>query len=221
MTDRRPAVVALLIASLALAGCAELFEFPAPSPAASGSPSPSPTAEDAPPEAPAPVPGSASGAVIPTDCRTLVSLEVYEATFGDVPLNDPGYTDAGKVGVLRPTEPPEGATVQEIIESQTRLGCLWRDPAADITYLWASVAIVDPLIGGQFMREREAEGFTCWQMHGGERCQLIQPNEVYPVDEGFTHFLRDDVYVYVGQANIVTNDLLGDVVAQLWGDAAG
>ena len=96
-----------------------------------------------------------------------------------------------------------------------------RDPGADITYLWASVAIVDPLIGGQFMREREAEGFTCEQMHGGVRCQLIQPNEMYPVDEGFTHFLRDDVYVYVGQANLVTNDLLGDIVAQVWGDAAG
>ena len=221
MTDRRPAVVALLIASLALTGCADLFDFPAPSPAASGAPSPSPSDEAAPAPAPAPAPVSASGAVIPTDCRALVSQEVYEATFAGVPLNDPDAIAAGAVGVQRPTEPPEGATVQEIVESRTQLACLWRQTKADITYLWASVANVDPHIGGQFMREREAEGFTCEPMHGGERCQLIQPNQTYPVDEGFTHFLRDDVYVYVGQANLATNDLLGDIVAQVWVDAAG
>jgi len=221
MTDRRPAVVALLVASLALAGCAELFDFPAPSPAVSGGPSASPSSEPTLPPARAPIPGSTSGAVIPTDCRALVSQEVYEATFGEVPLNDPDAIATGEVGVQQPTEPPEGADVQETIESQTQLACLWRQPEADITYLWASVAIVDPLLGGQFMREREAEGFTCVQVHGGERCQLIRPNEMYPVDEGFTHFLRDDVYVYVGQANLVTDDLLGDIVAQVWGDAAG
>jgi hypothetical protein len=142
--------------------------------------------------------------------------QVYTAIFGDTPLNDPAVVGSEGAGKVEPTAAPAGATAQEVLSSATQLRCIWRDPNADITYLEATVATVDTAIAATYLDGLPAGGYTCTEANGGRQCQLIKPNEQYPVDEGHTEFVRDAVYISVNQANFPTKNLLGAIVATLW-----
>ncbi|MCU1584894.1 MAG: hypothetical protein JWM49_1450 [Microbacteriaceae bacterium] len=142
----------------------------------------------------------------------------YGSVFGDTPLNDPAMLDGGTPsGHVTPSAPPPGASQAEVLQSATELICIWRDPAADITGLQVTVARVDPAVAKAYLAGLTAKGYTCGEAHSGLRCGLIKPNATYPVDEGYTSFLRDDIYIDVSQANFPTNDLIGKIVGTLWG----
>ncbi|HEV7955909.1 MAG: hypothetical protein JWL94_2182 [Microbacteriaceae bacterium] len=146
-----------------------------------------------------------------------MSPTAYAATFGDLPLNHPAVVGPRDAGAVTPSSPPTGATAEEILSHATQLRCIWRDPMADITYLAATIGTADTATGRLHLEELAASGYTCVGVHGGTRCQMVKPDETYPVDEGYTAFLRDDIYIYVGQANFATEDLLGEFVDNLWG----
>lgn len=151
------------------------------------------------------------------DCRSLVSADRYDDIFLGTPLNDPGTVDVSITGVLTPTAPPEGASPEEILAAAAQLRCIWRDPGADITSIAVTIARVDVAVADAHLDEIAASGYTCTEAHSGRACQLVQPNDQYPVDEAFTYFLRDDVYISVVQANFPTDDLLGDMASVIWG----
>lgn len=206
----RPALLAVgIFATLAVTGCQPLGAGADPSPSASDPAIPSPSTS----ASPSP---SAAPASIPADCENVVEKDVYAATFADVPLNDPGFGEG--LGVLEPTEPAAEATPEEILEAATELFCVWGDSQADITQLTASFGHVDRSVAQQYLGTLSAAGYTCGEMLGGLRCQRIQQNEQYPVEEGETVFLRDDVYIRIYQANFPTNNLLGSIVEKVWGN---
>jgi hypothetical protein len=153
---------------------------------------------------------------IPNDCRQLVDPQTYAATFGGTPLNDPNVIGPVAAGAVEPSAPPAGATTKAILSSATQLRCIWRDPGADVTYLEATVATVDAVVAAQYLDELPASGYTCTMANGGQQCQRVQPDPQYPVDVGDTSYLRDNVYIYVGQANFPTHNLIGSIVATLW-----
>ena len=202
----RPALIALAIA-LSIAGCA------AAQPAETQSTSPSPTTSAAPSSAPAPAPAPVA---VPTDCLTIVDSGVYAATFVDMPLNDPTIAAYYPLGVLIPSEPAAGATVEEAIDSSVELRCLWRDPNADITFLQVEIGTVDPTLGSGYLDGLPAVGYDCEETLDGRRCQIVGTNDMYPVEEGTTVFLRDDVFISVEQANVPTSGLLDAIVARIW-----
>lgn len=194
----------LVVAVLALTGCVPSDPTPTPSTTPAPSASESPTASAAPTIA------------LPAECADLVSEETYAAVFASTPLNDPGFLGETPAGAIEPTEPPAGATAEQILASAARLYCVWRDPNADITGLVAAVAIVDVVVAEQQLQLLSERDYTCADAFGGRRCQLVRQNELYPVEEGHTVFLRDDVYITVDQYNYPTNGLLEEIVTRLW-----
>ena len=185
-------------------------------PAATSAPSPT----DTPTASPTPGPGgTATPVAIPTDCQDIVSAEAYAAVFGGTPLNPEGFTtrSGAPFGRVTPTTPPAGATPAEVVRGATTLDCLWRDPNADITFVEVALGAVDPAVGTSYLDDLAADGYTCVDIHEGHRCHLTRPNADYPVDESFTRFQRDAIFISVDQANFPTDDLIGDIVDRLWG----
>ena len=198
----RPAALVLAV-GLALTACATA------QPAATQSTSPSSTTSAAPSSTPAPV-------AVPTDCLTIVDSDMYAATFVDMPLNDPTIATYYPLGVLSPSEPATGATVEEAIDSGVELRCLWRDPNADVTFLEVEIGAVDAALAAGYLDGLPAVGYDCEAALDGRQCQIIGQNEMYPVEEGTTVFLRDDVFISVEQANFPTNGLLAAIVGRVW-----
>ena len=231
MKARRRAIVPLVplaVALFALTGCTGLDVgsgdgTASPSPSAdtdAPSASPTPSASGSPTATPTPGPtGTASPVAIPPDCRDIVSAGDYEAVFGEVPLNPEGFTtrSGAPFGQVTPTTPPTDATPAEIVRSATTLDCLWRDPNADVTFLEVALGAVDPAVGASYLDDLAADGYTCVDIHEGRRCHLTRPNADYPVDESFTRFQRDGIFISVDQANFSTNDLIGRIVDRLGG----
>jgi len=205
MTAHPLALVALVLGALALGGCTggTAPSGGTPSPSATQSESPSPSA-------------TARSVALPKDCLSVVKKTRYEPTFGDTPLNDPGVVDAADAGVVEPTPSPAGATASEVLANAVELHCVWRDPGADITYLEVSMAHVDSAVATGYLTELASKSYSCTDTLGGRSCTLVKPNEQYPVDEGYTSFLRDDVFISIAEANFPSPSLLADMVAALW-----
>jgi len=220
---RRRTVVPLALALLALTGCAGTDIGPdagGPTPStsreatdtASPSPTPAPTPTDTPAD-------GAPTAAVPTDCKDIVNLGVYEDVFANTPLNPEGFTTRSgePFGQITPTTPPPGATPEEVVRSATTLDCLWRNPEADVTGIEVALATVDPAVGNAYLASLAEEGYECTEVHEGRRCHLTERDAQYPVDNAYTRFLRDDVLISVDQSNFPTDDLLGDIVDRIWG----
>ena len=194
-----------LVGALLLTGCATDDPAPAaPSDSATRSPATSATP-------------SPTAAGLPTDCATVFDAATYEATFGATPLNDPALQYPDELGAISPTSPPSGASTDETIESGVELRCIWRDPGADISFLLLEAGRVTPEAAQARLEQLAAEGYTCEDQLGGRQCQLVRPNEQYPVDEADTQLVRDDVLIRVQQANVPTTGLMAAVVARIWG----
>lgn len=206
-------VLALAIGTL-LAGCGTDDPAPTGSPSNSGSVTATPTATAAPAPAPAP---TAASVKIPTDCKAIMSTATYSSTFASIPLNDPIVMGGRPGGAVTPTTAPAGATTKQILDAGVQLRCLWRSPSADVTYLEVDIATVDPAIASAYQTSLAGTGYTCAAANGGQQCQLVRKNSQYPVDEAFTYLLRDKVFISVSQANIDTNNLMGEIVKSIWG----
>ena len=208
MTPRLSRLVLVLVAaaSISLAGCT-----PAEAPRADD-----PAAEPAEPAAtPTPMP-SENPVVLPDDCLDIVAPQVYDAIFQGTPLNDPAVVEANEVGALTPGPPDASATPDQAVEDATQLRCVWRDPAADVTFLQAEFATVQPTVAEAYLSALPGLGYTCGETLGGLRCQIVGTSPLYPVEEGTTVFVRDDVVITVEQANFPTTNLLAEIVGGIW-----
>ncbi|MEO7123678.1 MAG: hypothetical protein ABI400_11295 [Lacisediminihabitans sp.] len=185
---------------------------PASSAMATPGAAPAPTTSATPSAAP-----QKAAFTIPSDCHNLVNAATYSAVFAGTPLNDPRVVNPGEAGPLQPKTAPSGVTPEVVLASATQLRCVWRDPGADVTYLEATVATVDPAVASTYLDALAAQGYTCKQANGGRQCQLVAPNTQYPVDDAHTVLLRDTVYIYVGQSNFKTTNLMGSIATTIWG----
>lgn len=220
---------AVLAAAFLLTGCQGGAAQPSPEPTvtetATVTPTPSVSAtpdegadgdDDGATAAPTTAPATVS---IPTDCTDIVSADRYEATFGDTPLNPEGYVlpDGSARGVHTPVTPREGVASSAVAEDLSELTCLWRDPRADITGISISTGHLDAAGEAALLAATEREGATCTDERGGRRCVSTSVVEPYGADAANTTFLRDGVFVHVGQSNFPTDDLLSALVARIWG----
>jgi hypothetical protein len=181
-------------ALLLLTACApDPAETPAPvAPATTGTPSTSPTAS----ASPAPS-GSPTVFAVPTDCRAILSESVL-AQLGETPLNPENF---GPVGV----------------QGDGSLICLWRDPAADTSFLRTEISrenrgpaldMLNALV--------ENEGFSCYTPDGGTRCEKTWPNPQYPVTDGRTLFYRDDILIDTTFSNLAPSGYTDSIVAHVF-----
>ena len=90
-----------------------------------------------------------------------------------------------------------GATYGEIISSAVELFCNWDDSASDFNFLQLFMGHVPVNVGNAQLDQLAADGYDCEEV-------------------GDTHFLRDDVYIRVGQSSFPTTGLLGAVVDRVW-----
>ncbi len=134
---------------------------------------------------------------LPTDCRAILSDDVL-AQLGDHPLNHEAYDD---VGVL----------------ADGSLRCRWRDPSVDITGLQTLISRVNRGEALEMLNGLMAtEGFICYESEGGSRCERERPSAQYPVIEGRTLFLRDDVLIDTEYWNLAPTGYTSSIIAHLW-----
>ncbi len=198
---RRPlALPALAAAALALAACAPEASA---GPAASDTPSASATAAAAPSATASPTPSpstlpSTVPVTMPTDCRAILSESVL-AELATTPLNDPATGVA--TGVR-----PDGSLV-----------CLWRNPAADTTFLQTTISRMNRGPALDLLNGLAATGtLTCYTPSQGTRCDGTWPNPTYPVTDGRTLFWRQDVLIDTSYSNLAPSGYTDGIVAHLF-----
>ncbi|MFJ3322327.1 MULTISPECIES: hypothetical protein [unclassified Curtobacterium] len=156
-----------------------------------------------------------TAATIPTDCRALVPASDYDRFFGDVPLQRVLPVAEGLPAEATP--PPVVDTGSGLPE--TDLYCLWRDPAADITGLAVTMGHGTPeeLANGE---RSYYEGWspTCEESDGIRICRQTRPDPQYGTDWSRTRYVRGDTWLEIDQANFPTDNLLGAIVGEIWGD---
>ena len=218
----------LFAAALLLTGCQSGAAQPSPEPTVTetATVTPTPSASPAPEEgtdgddeataAPTTAPATVS---IPTDCTDIVAADRYETTFRGSPLNPEEYPlpDGSPRGVHVPEAPREGVTSTGVAEDLSELTCLWQDPRADITGISISAGHLDAAGEAALTAAAEREGATCTDELGGRRCTSTRVVEPYGADAANTTFVRDGAFVHVDQTNFPTDDLLGAIVARIWG----
>jgi len=220
------AVTTALLVTLAAAACTGGGAPDADDPTTA----PSPTATEAAMTSAAPEPSSTPApASIPTDCTDVVDAATYASTLASTPLNDPATVGERPSGQLQPTTAPAGSDAGAVVVAATQLDCLWRNPRADITGLNLAISSVDAATQEAFQawlldRANQAPvardagaSYACEPGYDGTLCQLSFQDPLYGVEIAETALLRDGVVVQVGQANFPTDDLMGALVARIWG----
>ena len=223
MPHRRPSALTLLAATIvavSLSACTPVaLTAVEPSPSASETIQPEPSPNESPSASPTPTPSPSASVVpanVPTECTKVVDAASYDGFFQGTPLNDPGFVDPTLVGPIAPVPAPTGASAGEAVASAAELRCIWRDPNADITGMSIEYSRVDPAIATQYVADLAVQGYTCSDANGGRQCQLVQPNEQYPVDETNTVLARGGVVIDVQQANFPTVNLMAALAAVVW-----
>lgn len=187
-------VVAAAALLALLTGCAPDPAEPAPE-----TPAPTTSVATASPTA-SPTPTStAVTARIPSDCTAILSAGV-SAQLAEVPLNAPG------------TGVPTG------VQSDGSLVCLWRDPAADTTYLETTISRMarGPALD-MLNALADGEGYTCYTPDDGTRCERTWQNDTYGVTDGRTLFWRDDILIDTRYSNLAPTGYTAGVVAAIFG----
>jgi hypothetical protein len=198
MPDRRVRVAAAaasaLLALATLAACApEPGATPTTSSEASMSPTPIATIT------PGASPSATPTAAIPSDCEEMLTDDVL-ADLAGIPLNDP---DTGIDG----GEQADGSLV-----------CLWRDPAADTTYLMTTISAMSRGPALDLLNQlADEEDFECYTPDGGTRCEKTWENETYPVIDGRTLFWRDGILIDTQYSNLAPPGYTAAIVAGMWG----
>jgi hypothetical protein len=188
------AAASALLALATLAACApEPGATPTTSPEASMSPTPIATIT------PGASPSATPTAAIPSDCEEMLTDDVL-AALAATPLNDP---DTGIDG----GEQADGSLV-----------CLWRDPAADTTYLMTTISAMSRGPALDLLNQlADEEDFECYTPDGGTRCEKTWENETYPVIDGRTLFWRDGILIDTQYSNLAPPGYTAAIVAGMWG----
>ncbi|MFT4211211.1 MAG: hypothetical protein QM626_05000 [Microbacterium sp.] len=183
---------------LAVAALATVLTACAPDPETTASPTetitPSVTAS-----ASASASATATAVAVPTDCRAILSASVL-SQLADTPLNDP---DTG---------------VSTGVQADGSLVCLWRDPAADTTYLQTTISQMSSGPALDMLNELVTdEGFTCYTPSSGTRCEKTWTDATYPVTDGRTLFYRDGIMIDTSYSNLAPSGYTDSIVASLFG----
>ncbi|MBB2975413.1 hypothetical protein FHX49_000979 [Microbacterium endophyticum] len=190
---RGTAVTAILTLMLSLAACLpEPSETTTTPTAATETPSVTHSAT------PTPSP-SVTAVSLPTDCRAILTQSVLDE-LGQTPLNDPA------------------AGVSTGVQADGSLVCLWRDTAADTTYLQTTVSAMNRGPALDLMNElRTDDGFSCYTPDDGTRCEKVWMNDTYPVNDGRTLFWRDDILIDTQYSNLAPSGYTDAVISGVFG----
>lgn len=194
MRARNAAASAALVLILGLAGCG------GPSGGAV-TPTPTTTASSGTSASATPSASPTATASLPTDCAKVGSDATRSSTLDQMSLQGDGK------GFVRPA--PTGATLA--------LGCNWIE--GDATGVLLLISTVDPDAAVSYAQSTlPAQGYTCTVGDVGEEvCQLSKESTQYPVTVTQTAYARGDVWIYLETSNVVPEQLLDDLVAEIWG----
>jgi hypothetical protein len=132
-------------------------------------------------------------ASLPTDCAKVGSDATRSSTLDQMSLQGDGK------GFVRPA--PTGATLA--------LGCNWIE--GDATGVLLLISTVDPDAAVSYAQSTlPAQGYTC-------TVQLSKDSTQFPVTVTQTAYARGDVWIYLETSNVVPEQLLDDLVAEIWG----
>ncbi|MBF4604988.1 hypothetical protein [Curtobacterium sp. VKM Ac-2884] len=206
-------VVALLAVGTATGAVALTLsqqDTPVAAPTQTQAPEPSPTATT-PSSAPitgTPRPTATSTplnttATIPTDCRAVVPASEYSRFFGDITATEQDIDGASDGG--------DGTAA-------TGLSCEWLAPGADGGALYVTVSTTTAeQTRNQVDTFGDEAGGTCTERPDGTLCQLRATLDG-GVAKAYTLYVRGDSSVVVDQIGFPTDNLLGAVVGEVWGD---
>lgn len=188
------AAASVVLAFAALVACAP---EPTTGADASGGSTPTRSVDPTPIATVTGVPTTLAG--IPDDCEEMLDDDV-RSQLADVPLNDPATgEDTGVQG--------DGSLV-----------CLWRDPAADTTYLKTTIAYMSRGPALDMLNElADDEDFTCYTPDEGTRCEKTWENEDYPVEDGRTLYWRDGVLIDTQYSNLAPTGYTAAIVESIFG----
>ena len=155
-------------------------------------------------------------ATIPEDCRALVPAADYDRFFGNTPVT---RIVPAEQGLPADTAPTPSSTDLDPNAPTTDLSCEWRDPQADITGLAVTIGHGTP---AQLASEEQAfyEGWspTCSEADGIRICRQTRSVEQYSTEWTRTRYVRGDTWLEIDQSNFPTDNLLGAIVGEVWGD---
>ncbi|MCT9622149.1 MULTISPECIES: hypothetical protein [unclassified Curtobacterium] len=149
-------------------------------------------------------------ATIPTDCRALVPSSDYDRFFGETPLV--------QIKPSLPDTPEEYRDLERETGDDISLRCVWRDPQADVTGLGIMAGESTPEAISENLAVIRGEGGTCSERDHGTVCQTVSNVEPYDVDRAYTYYTRGTAWVVIDQTNFPTDNLLGAIVGEIWGD---
>ncbi|MDR6170094.1 hypothetical protein [Curtobacterium sp. SORGH_AS_0776] len=149
-------------------------------------------------------------ATIPTDCRALVPASDYDRLFGGTPLV--------QIKPSLPDTPEEYRDLERETGDDVSLRCSWRDPQADVTGLGITAGESTPEAISENLAVIRGEGGTCSERDHGTFCQTVSNVEPYDVDRAYTYYTRGTAWVVIEQTNFPTDNLLGAIVGEIWGD---
>ncbi|WP_336699009.1 hypothetical protein [Curtobacterium sp. USHLN213] len=192
-------------------------EAPVAAPTRTQQPEPSPSATtptsapitQRPTPRPTPTPVNTT-ATIPTDCRALVPASDYDRLFGGTPLV--------QIKPSLPDTPEEYRDLERETGDDISLRCTWRDPQADVTGLGIMAGESTPEAISENLAVIRGEGGTCSERDHGTFCQTVSNVEPYDVDRAYTYYTRGTAWVVIDQTNFPTDNLLGAIVGEIWGD---
>ncbi|GAA1943825.1 hypothetical protein [Microbacterium deminutum] len=186
------AAASVAIALTALAACApEPTATPSVTPSAT-TPSPTPIATRSPGATPA------AHALLPTDCRAILTDRVL-AELDGIPLNDPAVGPSG-------------------VQEDGSLVCIWADPAADTTKLMTTISVMSRGPALELLNGLDGEHkFTCYTPDGGTRCEATWKDKDYPVTDGRTVFWRDDILIDTRFSNLAPSGYTAAIIASVFG----
>jgi hypothetical protein len=190
----RGAVVACAAVALLVTGCAPATD---PAPPSTTAPAPVETtpAATAPELADFPFGPSVSTTPLPDDCRAILTDRVL-AELEDVPLNAPGMG-----GGIRP--------------DSSRV-CAWGEPGAAGTWLVTVIGFSPYREAADALYELGRNGYTCYEPHGGIRCERTWDHETLPVKQGRTLFYRDGIIVDTQYSNLAPSGYTNAIIASMW-----
>ncbi len=197
MTSRRLAALGLaLLAAFALTACAGTPDggtTSATSGASSAAPTPVMTL------APFPMGPATSTTPLPSNlpqgCRDILTASVLQELDG-VPLNADGMGGG--------------------IRSDSTRVCVWGEPGAVGTRLVTLIGYAPDQPARDALYALGNDGYTCYEPHGGIRCEKTWQSATLPVQEGRTLFYRDGVIVDTQYSNLAPAGYTDAIIDALW-----
>jgi len=198
-------------------------ETPVAAPTTSRAPEPAPSAttpssapitqRPTPRPTPTPTTTAASGADvrIPGDCYLLVPQSDYARFFGAARSTSQIWTAEGPV-----REPDGNDRINGLVDPDEALNCQWQNEgvAAGIS---VTVRPVRSEGNRMFVETLNEYSPSCADRLGGRVCSY-RPGTDSGADVAGTYFVRGNLSIDITQSDFPTDNLLGAIVGEIWGD---